>query len=64
MLFFLLTVQKICPLIILFYTVDLVLAGTLVKVMAVFTAIVGCTSGFNQTSLKKLLVYSSVGQMG
>nr|YP_009473491.1 NADH dehydrogenase subunit 2 [Tetraclita rufotincta]AVI57975.1 NADH dehydrogenase subunit 2 [Tetraclita rufotincta] len=56
----LLTWQKISPLVIpsiLFHSKSLIF-------MALFSAIIGAISGFNQTSMRKILAFSSISHLG
>nr|UYA97104.1 NADH dehydrogenase subunit 2 [Furcilarnaca armata] len=59
--FILMTWQKIAPLILLSYLVKMNLLTLLIIILSV---IIGSLGGLNQTSLRKLLAYSSINHMG
>nr|YP_010620902.1 NADH dehydrogenase subunit 2 [Anaplecta omei]WAX39194.1 NADH dehydrogenase subunit 2 [Anaplecta omei] len=59
--FILLTIQKIAPLTIISYTMTLTLISNMVIVTSI---IVGSMGGYNQTSLRKILTYSSINHLG
>jgi len=56
----LLTWQKISPLVI----ISLFFNSTLLLLLAIFSALIGALSGLNQTSLRKILTYSSIAHTG
>nr|YP_010037275.1 NADH dehydrogenase subunit 2 [Mellivora capensis]QQW48025.1 NADH dehydrogenase subunit 2 [Mellivora capensis]UWM94698.1 NADH dehydrogenase subunit 2 [Mellivora capensis] len=58
-----LTWQKIAPLS-LIYQISPSVNSTLLTVMAIMSVLVGGWGGLNQTQLRKILAYSSIGHMG
>nr|QOL00725.1 NADH dehydrogenase subunit 2 [Ruspolia lineosa] len=59
--FILMTWQKIAPMILLSYTIKMDLFFTLIIIMC---TIIGSLGGLNQTSLRKLMAYSSINHLG
>nr|YP_010519738.1 NADH dehydrogenase subunit 2 [Furcilarnaca wufengensis]UXP34253.1 NADH dehydrogenase subunit 2 [Furcilarnaca wufengensis]UXP34335.1 NADH dehydrogenase subunit 2 [Furcilarnaca wufengensis] len=59
--FILMTWQKIAPLVLLSYLVKMNLFTLLIVILSI---IVGSLGGLNQTSLRKLLAYSSINHLG
>uniref|UniRef100_D8WUQ8 NADH-ubiquinone oxidoreductase chain 2 n=1 Tax=Elimaea cheni TaxID=488323 RepID=D8WUQ8_9ORTH len=59
--FILMTWQKIAPMILLSYTIKMNLFFTLIIILC---SIIGSMGGLNQTSLRKLMGYSSINHLG
>nr|AVN67645.1 NADH dehydrogenase subunit 2 [Parcoblatta lata] len=59
--FFLLTIQKIAPLILISYTLMTSIFSTIIIISSVF---IGSVGGYNQISIRKILTYSSINHMG
>nr|YP_010946323.1 NADH dehydrogenase subunit 2 [Anisolampra panfilovi]WGO57041.1 NADH dehydrogenase subunit 2 [Anisolampra panfilovi] len=59
--FILMTVQKIAPLMLISYTINFSMFLTSIILMSVM---IGAIGGFNQTSIRKILTYSSINHMG
>nr|YP_009349896.1 NADH dehydrogenase subunit 2 [Pseudorhynchus acuminatus]AQM40070.1 NADH dehydrogenase subunit 2 [Pseudorhynchus acuminatus] len=59
--FILMTWQKIAPLILLSYTIQLNMFFTSIMILC---TIIGSLGGLNQTSLRKLMAYSSINHLG
>nr|WGO58068.1 NADH dehydrogenase subunit 2 [Rhabdoblatta omei] len=59
--FILMTVQKMAPLMLISYTINFNMFMTLIIFMSVM---VGAIGGYNQTSIRKILTYSSINHMG
>nr|WAX39142.1 NADH dehydrogenase subunit 2 [Anaplecta sp. 3 ZQW-2020] len=59
--FILLTIQKIAPLTIISYTMTL---NSISTILIMASVIVGSMGGYNQTSLRKILTYSSINHLG
>nr|YP_010443023.1 NADH dehydrogenase subunit 2 [Caenopedina pulchella]UTD49273.1 NADH dehydrogenase subunit 2 [Caenopedina pulchella] len=57
------TWQKIAPLIILFSFNTLIFSNTII-ILGLFSVIVGGWGGLNQTQIRKILAFSSIGNMG
>nr|AIW06210.1 NADH dehydrogenase subunit 2 [Siphlonurus sp. MT-2014] len=57
----LMTWQKIAPLMLISYTFSLNLFATMVILLSV---LIGSLGGFNQTSLRKIMAYSSINHLG
>nr|AEE98116.1 NADH dehydrogenase subunit 2 [Neocurupira hudsoni] len=56
----LLTIQKLAPLILLSYS----LQPTLIFIIVIMSVIIGATGGLNQTSLRKIMAFSSINHVG
>nr|WGO57951.1 NADH dehydrogenase subunit 2 [Hemithyrsocera vittata] len=56
-----LTIQKISPLILISYLIKISLFTTMI---ILFSVIIGAVGGYNQTSIRKILTYSSINHMG
>jgi len=62
--FVLITIQKMAPLFVLVYLViDLTIQG-IFSMMAAISSIIGGIGGYNQTQIRTLLAYSSIGHTG
>nr|UZC53689.1 NADH dehydrogenase subunit 2 [Ultragryllacris pulchra rubricapitis] len=59
--FILLTWQKIAPLMLLSYLIKM---STFISLIIIISVIIGSLGGLNQTSLRKLLAYSSINHLG
>nr|WGO58081.1 NADH dehydrogenase subunit 2 [Rhabdoblatta orlovi] len=59
--FILMTIQKMAPLMLISYTINFNMFMTLIIFMSVM---VGAIGGYNQTSIRKILTYSSINHMG
>nr|AVN68247.1 NADH dehydrogenase subunit 2 [Rhabdoblatta sp. RHA] len=59
--FILMTIQKIAPLMLISYSMNFNMFMTLIILSSV---IVGSIGGYNQTSIRKILTYSSINHMG
>nr|WAX39168.1 NADH dehydrogenase subunit 2 [Anaplecta sp. 5 ZQW-2020]WAX39181.1 NADH dehydrogenase subunit 2 [Anaplecta sp. 5 ZQW-2020] len=59
--FILLTVQKVAPLCLMSYTMTL---NTMSSTVIASSLIVGSMGGYNQTSLRKIMTYSSINHLG
>nr|WFP43266.1 NADH dehydrogenase subunit 2 [Tegrolcinia mirotibialis] len=59
--FILMTWQKIAPLILISYTIEF---NMFIFIIIISCIITGSLGGFNQTSLRKLLAYSSINHLG
>nr|WGO58042.1 NADH dehydrogenase subunit 2 [Rhabdoblatta incisa] len=59
--FILMTIQKIAPLILISYIINFNMFLTLIIMMSIM---VGAIGGYNQTSIRKILTYSSINHMG
>lgn len=59
--FILITWQKIAPIIIISYTIQL---KTFLLFFIITSTIIGAVGGFNQTSLRKLIAFSSINHLG
>nr|AVN67634.1 NADH dehydrogenase subunit 2 [Parcoblatta divisa] len=59
--FFLLTIQKIAPLILISYTLMISIFSTIIIISSIF---IGSIGGYNQISIRKILTYSSINHMG
>nr|AVN67846.1 NADH dehydrogenase subunit 2 [Polyphaga aegyptiaca] len=59
--FMLMTMQKIAPLMLSFYLFKMTQVSILFILMS---AIIGAIGGFNQTSIRKMLAYSSINHLG
>lgn len=59
-LFILLTWQKIAP----FLTIFLNINNYLLTIFVILTSIIGAIGGLNQTSLRKIITYSSINHLG
>nr|YP_007890452.1 NADH dehydrogenase subunit 2 [Hebomoia glaucippe]AGG84348.1 NADH dehydrogenase subunit 2 [Hebomoia glaucippe] len=58
--FILMTWQKISPMIILSYYMN----NNFIMIIMIFNTLIGAISGFNQTSLRKLMAFSSINNLG
>nr|YP_010269860.1 NADH dehydrogenase subunit 2 [Orthotomicus erosus]UJX85635.1 NADH dehydrogenase subunit 2 [Orthotomicus erosus] len=56
-----LTWQKLAPMILLFYCLA---STTLLSIFIILSALIGSLNGFNQTCLRKLLMFSSINHIG
>nr|WAX39220.1 NADH dehydrogenase subunit 2 [Anaplecta sp. 8 ZQW-2020] len=59
--FILLTIQKLAPLMLISYTLNI---NELSNLIILASVIVGSMGGYNQTSLRKILTYSSINHLG
>nr|YP_010946843.1 NADH dehydrogenase subunit 2 [Rhabdoblatta nigrovittata]WGO57600.1 NADH dehydrogenase subunit 2 [Rhabdoblatta nigrovittata] len=59
--FILMTIQKMAPLMLISYTINFNMFMTMVILMSVM---IGAIGGYNQTSIRKILTYSSINHMG
>nr|WGO57899.1 NADH dehydrogenase subunit 2 [Cyrtonotula longialata] len=59
--FILMTIQKIAPLMLISYMINFSIFMTLIILMSVM---IGAIGGYNQTSIRKILTYSSINHMG
>nr|WGO58094.1 NADH dehydrogenase subunit 2 [Rhabdoblatta saussurei] len=59
--FILMTVQKIAPLILISYIISFNMFMTMIIMLSVM---IGAIGGYNQTSIRKILTYSSINHMG
>nr|QXJ80373.1 NADH dehydrogenase subunit 2 [Homogryllacris parcibrevipenna] len=59
--FILMTWQKIAPLVLLSYLVKM---NTFMSMIIILSVLIGSLGGLNQTSLRKLLAYSSINHLG
>nr|YP_010946817.1 NADH dehydrogenase subunit 2 [Rhabdoblatta atra]WGO57574.1 NADH dehydrogenase subunit 2 [Rhabdoblatta atra] len=59
--FILMTIQKIAPLMLISYTINFNVFSTLIILMSIM---IGAIGGYNQTSIRKILTYSSINHMG
>lgn len=57
---FLITIQKIAPIIILSYIIN----SIFLRLIVVFNIIIRAIRGFNQTSLRKIIAFSSINHIG
>nr|YP_010265389.1 NADH dehydrogenase subunit 2 [Dardanus arrosor]UIR97901.1 NADH dehydrogenase subunit 2 [Dardanus arrosor] len=60
----LMTIQKIAPLYLLCYLASEVFISEYLYIFAMFSAILGALGGLNQTSLRKIMAFSSINHMG
>nr|APU89567.1 NADH dehydrogenase subunit 2 [Armadillidium album] len=59
------TIQKIAPLVLLFFSeVNLKISGWLISLSIILSGFVGGVGGVNELSFRKLLVYSSINHLG
>nr|YP_010692444.1 NADH dehydrogenase subunit 2 [Cepora nerissa]WBV74597.1 NADH dehydrogenase subunit 2 [Cepora nerissa] len=58
--FILMTWQKISPMILLSYYMN----NNFIMIIMIFNVIIGAISGFNQTSIRKLMAFSSINNLG
>nr|YP_011017111.1 NADH dehydrogenase subunit 2 [Locastra muscosalis]WQB62469.1 NADH dehydrogenase subunit 2 [Locastra muscosalis] len=58
--FILMTWQKITPMILLSYYMN----NNFINIIIIFNAMIGAIGGFNQTSLRKLMAFSSINNLG
>nr|YP_010946479.1 NADH dehydrogenase subunit 2 [Cyrtonotula maculosa]WGO57197.1 NADH dehydrogenase subunit 2 [Cyrtonotula maculosa] len=59
--FILMTIQKVAPLMLISYTINFSIFMTSIIIMSVM---IGTIGGYNQTSIRKILTYSSINHMG
>nr|YP_009262401.1 NADH dehydrogenase subunit 2 [Gramastacus insolitus]ANI86977.1 NADH dehydrogenase subunit 2 [Gramastacus insolitus] len=59
----LMTIQKLAPMFLISYLTFSVFCWTTIAIAASFSAIVGAIGGLNQTSLRKILAFSSINHM-
>nr|ASM82735.1 NADH dehydrogenase subunit 2 [Hapalopeza occipitalis] len=59
--FILLSVQKIAPLMLISY---MLINNLFIQMMIISTAFIGAVGGLNQTSIRKILAFSSINHMG
>nr|YP_009229013.1 NADH dehydrogenase subunit 2 [Blaptica dubia]ALS20315.1 NADH dehydrogenase subunit 2 [Blaptica dubia] len=59
--FILMTIQKITPLVLISYLINLNLFFSL---MIILSILIGSIGGYNQTSIRKILTYSSINHLG
>nr|AVE15525.1 NADH dehydrogenase subunit 2 [Phyllothelys sp. 1 JZ-2017]AVE15652.1 NADH dehydrogenase subunit 2 [Phyllothelys sp. 2 JZ-2017] len=59
--FIILTIQKIAPMILISYTL---INSYFIQFMIIMSAFMGAVGGFNQTSLRKILSFSSINNIG
>nr|YP_010946856.1 NADH dehydrogenase subunit 2 [Rhabdoblatta similsinuata]WGO57613.1 NADH dehydrogenase subunit 2 [Rhabdoblatta similsinuata] len=59
--FILMTIQKIAPLMLISYTINFNVFLTFIVLSSI---IIGAIGGYNQTSIRKILTYSSINHMG
>nr|YP_009707731.1 NADH dehydrogenase subunit 2 [Birgus latro]QES95348.1 NADH dehydrogenase subunit 2 [Birgus latro] len=60
----LMSIQKIAPLFLLSYLASMSLMETYFSLASMLSAIVGAVGGINQTSLRKILAFSSINHIG
>nr|WGO58003.1 NADH dehydrogenase subunit 2 [Rhabdoblatta densimaculata] len=59
--FILMTIQKIAPLMLISYSINF---NTFMTLIILSSVMVGSIGGYNQTSIRKILTYSSINHMG
>nr|YP_011001017.1 NADH dehydrogenase subunit 2 [Dardanus hessii]WPN85840.1 NADH dehydrogenase subunit 2 [Dardanus hessii] len=60
----LMTIQKIAPLFLLCYLISEIFITNYIYMFALLSAMLGAIGGLNQTSLRKIMAYSSINHMG
>nr|QKK69177.1 NADH dehydrogenase subunit 2 [Opisthoplatia orientalis] len=59
--FILMTIQKIAPLMLISYSINF---NSFLIVIILMSTLIGAIGGYNQTSIRKILTYSSINHMG
>nr|AVN67297.1 NADH dehydrogenase subunit 2 [Blaberus sp. B007] len=59
--FILLTMQKIAPLVLISYTINL---NMFIYIIIIMSILIGSIGGYNQISIRKILTYSSINHLG
>nr|AVN67409.1 NADH dehydrogenase subunit 2 [Eublaberus distanti] len=59
--FILMTIQKIAPLVLISYTINF---NSLINPIVFLSILIGSIGGYNQTSIRKILTYSSINHLG
>nr|WGO58029.1 NADH dehydrogenase subunit 2 [Rhabdoblatta ecarinata] len=59
--FILMTIQKIAPLMLISYSINF---NSFMTIIIILSVMMGAIGGYNQTSIRKILTYSSINHMG